>query len=268
MTSQGQRFRRRALRRGYKVDEVDAFLDRVEATLAGEQVGAPVGRPGGPRRRLPGALRRLRRVAGRPAPRPGRAAARRARGARRPAPRPADVPGPCAAAGPARPRDGAPTVGMPDRGCRTVACRIGGMPAEARSACRTVACRTGWHRRSNRAAPPTERLPATRPRRRVRPRRPVRHGDDRPMAPRRRWRPGRSRPCRHRAAPTRTGVTRSRRVRPAAGPAAGSRTTRRHGGYDGFEPGRHGKSDMTAEIRMPDRDPRGRRQRLRRARRR
>ncbi|MEV6595261.1 DivIVA domain-containing protein [Actinoplanes sp. NPDC051346] len=43
MTSQGQRFRRRALRRGYKVDEVDAFLDRVEATLAGEQSGAPVG---------------------------------------------------------------------------------------------------------------------------------------------------------------------------------------------------------------------------------
>ena len=40
MTSQGQRFRRRALRRGYKVDEVDAFLDRVEATLAGESIGA------------------------------------------------------------------------------------------------------------------------------------------------------------------------------------------------------------------------------------
>ena len=43
MSSQGQRFRRRALRRGYKVDEVDSFLDRVEATLAGEQNGAPVG---------------------------------------------------------------------------------------------------------------------------------------------------------------------------------------------------------------------------------
>ncbi len=39
MTSQGQRFRRRALRRGYKVDEVDAFLDRVEATLAGDPIG-------------------------------------------------------------------------------------------------------------------------------------------------------------------------------------------------------------------------------------
>src|ERR1044071_7633067 len=43
VTSQGQRFRRRALRRGYKVDEVDTFLDRVEATLAGEQAGPPVG---------------------------------------------------------------------------------------------------------------------------------------------------------------------------------------------------------------------------------
>ncbi len=40
--SQGQRFRRRALRRGYKVDEVDSFLDRVEATLAGGPVDAPV----------------------------------------------------------------------------------------------------------------------------------------------------------------------------------------------------------------------------------
>ena len=42
VASQGQRFRRKALRRGYKVDEVDAFLDRVEATLDGEPVGAPV----------------------------------------------------------------------------------------------------------------------------------------------------------------------------------------------------------------------------------
>ncbi len=41
VASQGQRFRRRALRRGYKVDEVDSFLDRVEATLNGE-TSAPV----------------------------------------------------------------------------------------------------------------------------------------------------------------------------------------------------------------------------------
>jgi DivIVA domain-containing protein len=42
VTSQGQRFRRRALRRGYKVDEVDLFLDRVEATLNGEARGSAV----------------------------------------------------------------------------------------------------------------------------------------------------------------------------------------------------------------------------------
>jgi DivIVA domain-containing protein len=42
VTSQGQRFRRRALRRGYKVDEVDLFLDRVEATLNGDRVDQPV----------------------------------------------------------------------------------------------------------------------------------------------------------------------------------------------------------------------------------
>src|SRR6187200_2574337 len=39
--SHGQRFRRRAIRRGYKVDEVDAFLDRVEATLNGA-AAAPI----------------------------------------------------------------------------------------------------------------------------------------------------------------------------------------------------------------------------------
>jgi len=41
-SSHGQRFRRRAVRRGYKVDEVDQFLDRVEATLNGAPLGAPV----------------------------------------------------------------------------------------------------------------------------------------------------------------------------------------------------------------------------------
>ncbi len=39
---QGDRFRRKALRRGYKVDEVDDFLDRAEATLAGEPVSQPL----------------------------------------------------------------------------------------------------------------------------------------------------------------------------------------------------------------------------------
>jgi DivIVA domain-containing protein len=39
---QGDRFRRKALRRGYKVDEVDDFLERAEATLAGEPVNPPL----------------------------------------------------------------------------------------------------------------------------------------------------------------------------------------------------------------------------------
>ncbi|MGH3738390.1 MAG: DivIVA domain-containing protein, partial [Micromonosporaceae bacterium] len=42
MTAQGQRFRRRALRRGYKADEVDDFLARAEETLAGNPSGEPV----------------------------------------------------------------------------------------------------------------------------------------------------------------------------------------------------------------------------------
>lgn len=42
MTSNGQRFRRRSMRRGYKVDEVDSFLDRVEATLNGDDIASPV----------------------------------------------------------------------------------------------------------------------------------------------------------------------------------------------------------------------------------
>ena len=36
------RSRRRSLRRGYKVEEVDSFLDRVEAMLNGERVEPPV----------------------------------------------------------------------------------------------------------------------------------------------------------------------------------------------------------------------------------
>lgn len=38
----GERFRRRALRRGYKVDEVDEFLDRVDSTLMGDPDGPPI----------------------------------------------------------------------------------------------------------------------------------------------------------------------------------------------------------------------------------
>lgn len=41
-SDRGARFKRRALKRGYKVDEVDEFLDRCEATLAGDQLDDPV----------------------------------------------------------------------------------------------------------------------------------------------------------------------------------------------------------------------------------
>ncbi len=40
--AQGDRFRRKALKRGYKVDEVDEFLDRAEATLARRPIGEPL----------------------------------------------------------------------------------------------------------------------------------------------------------------------------------------------------------------------------------
>ncbi|MFI5957214.1 DivIVA domain-containing protein [Cryptosporangium sp. NPDC051539] len=40
--AQGDRFRRKALKRGYKVDEVDEFLDRAEATLARRPIGDPL----------------------------------------------------------------------------------------------------------------------------------------------------------------------------------------------------------------------------------
>ncbi len=42
LTSAGHRFRRNPSRRGYKVDEVDAFLDRCEATIQGHPIGSPV----------------------------------------------------------------------------------------------------------------------------------------------------------------------------------------------------------------------------------
>ncbi len=40
--AQGDRFRRKALKRGYKVDEVDDFLDRAESTLSRRPSGEPV----------------------------------------------------------------------------------------------------------------------------------------------------------------------------------------------------------------------------------
>ncbi|MEV4638517.1 DivIVA domain-containing protein [Actinoplanes sp. NPDC049548] len=216
MTSQGQRFRRRALRRGYKVDEVDAFLDRVEATLAGEQVGAPVGA-----QEVHDVVFRVRfggydewqvdlhldRVERQLAEFEDRGGGRAADARMQPEPM----------RGSAMP---------PDRMSQAL----------------------------GRSAPPTERLPA-----------PVR--DDRqfarddyarddqyardPYAQEDRMQPQQM-PQRQMPGPDPYG----RYEEPSYGgqqrpPAPQGYDT---GGYEQFEPGRHGKADMTAEIRMPERE--------------
>jgi hypothetical protein len=95
--------------------------------------------------------------------------------------------------------------------------------------------------RMSRAAPPTERLPA-----------PIR--DDRPMAP----------PMTPRSIPSMPAPVSQdpygRYDEPP--PPYGQQQPPQPvgydtGSYDAFEPGRHGKSDMTAEIRLPERDSRG-----------
>ena len=201
VTSQGQRFRRRALRRGYKVDEVDTFLDRVEATLAGEQVGAPVGaqevhdvvfrvRFGGyDEWQVDLHLDRVER----------QLAEFEDRGGRSPDPRMAPE---------------------PMRGG-------GGMPVD----------RMGPS--MGRSAPPTERLPAP----------PMR--DDRAQMPPQMHPPM---PQRQQMPPPdpygRGGYDEpSFGGLPQRGPAGYD-----SGSYDAFEPGRHGKTDMTAEIRLPERE--------------
>jgi DivIVA domain-containing protein len=228
VTSHGQRFRRRALRRGYKVDEVDSFLDRVEATLGGEQIGTPVGaqevhdvvfrvRFGGyDEWQVDLHLDRVER----------QLAELEERGGRSPDPRMAPD-----RMGMDRPM---PDRGMPDR--------MAQQPV-------------------SRTAPPTERLPA-----------PVRDDQfarddqygredqygrddqyDRPMSA-----PMAPRPVTSMPAPTGPEPY-GRYDEPGYGQQQAPPPPSYDQGdrYDGFEPGRHGKADMTAEIRMPDRDTRG-----------
>ncbi len=197
VSSHGQRFRRRALRRGYKVDEVDAFLDRVEATLAGEQVGGPVSaqdvhdvvfrvRFGGyDEWQVDLHLDRVERQLAEQEDRTG-------------------------------PDRGGPERGGPDRGMDRGGMDRGGRGPEPRM----TPDRAGS---IGRGAPPTERLQA-----------PVR--DERTMPQR----------------PAPAGPGRSQYEEPAYNQAAGYDT----GSYDAFEPGRHGKMDMTAEIRLPERESR------------
>jgi DivIVA domain-containing protein len=218
VTSQGQRFRRRALRRGYKVDEVDSFLDRVEATLAGEQIGAPVGaqevhdvvfrvRFGGyDEWQVDLHLDRVERQLAEFEERGGGRAA-----------------DPRMAPDPMR----------------------GGMPAD-RMGPPMGAQAMGAQQSMGRGAPPTERLPA--------PLRDDRQMGQGPQMPQRQQMP----------APDPYGGGRYDEPapygQPQRGPAGydtggydntGGFDT---GSFDGFEPGRHGKADMTAEIRMPERE--------------
>ena len=203
MTSQGQRFRRRALRRGYKVDEVDSFLDRVEATLAGEQMGAPVGA-----QEVHDVVFRVR-FGG---------------------------------------YDEWQVDLHLDRVERQLAEfeeRMGGRALDPRM--QPEAMRGGMQADRmgpsiSRSAPPTERLPA-----------PLR--EERPMSA-----PQMPQRQQQMPAPDPYG----RYDEPAYGqqpqePAYGQQQRPGPAGYDtgsydAFEPGRHGKADMTAEIRLPERD--------------
>ncbi|MDI6097607.1 DivIVA domain-containing protein [Actinoplanes sp. NEAU-A12] len=294
MTSQGQRFRRRALRRGYKVDEVDAFLDRVEATLAGEQVGPPVGaqevhdvvfrvRFGGYDEwqvdlhldRVERQLAEFEERGGRPADsmrdsmRSGLTAGSHSG--------PGPVSGP-PSMGPG-PGQGFDRGGF-DRGPAGAGVGPGGQggmqgqlpqsqgypgqpqgfPGQGGQGMPGGMGGQGMNPAARMASPPTERLPA-----------PVR--DDRmmppqmpPQAPQRQQQlpPGPD-PYGRYDEPTGYGQQQQQPQQPPQrpGPPPGydqggyGQGGYDQGGFDGFEPGRHGKADMTAEIRMPDRDPRG-----------
>lgn len=267
MTSQGQRFRRRALRRGYKVDEVDAFLDRVEATLAGEQVGPPVGaqevhdvvfrvRFGGYDEwqvdlhldRVERQLAEFEERGGRPAPDPMRDSMRSGLTT-------GSISGPPAMSGPGPggPGPGGPGPGF-DRGGfgpggpggHGGPGGPGGMQGPPPSQSQGFPPQ-GYPQQqpqmnpARMASPPTERL--TMP-------------PQMPQMPQRQQQqqlpPGPD-PYGRYDEPTSYGQP-PQRPGPPPGYDPGGYD---QGGFDGFEPGRHGKTDMTAEIRMPDRDPRG-----------
>ena len=222
MTSQGQRFRRRALRRGYKVDEVDSFLDRVEATLAGEQVGPPVGaqevhdvvfrvRFGGyDEWQVDLHLDRVERQL---------AEFEERGGGRQPDPRMAPEPM----------RGGAGAMPVDRMGQSMGA---GGM---------------------SRGAPPTERI-------QMPPQMPQRQQQLPPPPDQGYGRGGYEEPSYggQREEPSYGGQREEPsyggqrgQMGPGQGPGPGQYDT---GSYESFEPGRHGKADMTAEIRMPERD--------------
>ncbi|WIM95432.1 DivIVA domain-containing protein [Actinoplanes oblitus] len=284
MTSQGQRFRRRALRRGYKVDEVDAFLDRVEATLAGEQVGPPVGaqevhdvvfrvRFGGYDEwqvdlhldRVERQLAEFEERGGRPVDpmrdsmRGGLSAERSGaidRGSIERSGPPA-LPG-----GPGGPGGGMSRNGMAGAGMGGGP-QFGGPQQPQQQFGNQGQQQFGGPGQQQFGGPPmsnpgmaqTERIPA-----------PIR--DDRMMPPQAPQMPQRQQmpqpdPYAGRYdEPTTYGGQPQQPPQPQL-PQRNAPQGYDQGGYDepttfgGFEPGRHGRSDMTAEIRMPERDPYG-----------
>ncbi|MFI5888806.1 DivIVA domain-containing protein [Actinoplanes sp. NPDC051513] len=263
MTSQGQRFRRRALRRGYKVDEVDGFLDRVEATLAGEQMGPPVGaqevhdvvfrvRFGGYDEwqvdlhldRVERQLAELEDRGGRPAD-PMRDSMRGGLSTGDIRGNTGDIRGNTGDirgnTGDIRGNTGDIRGGMAGRG----AGMTGGGAVAGMGAGGMGNGGMGNGGMSGRMAPPTERLPA-----------PIR--DDR-MQPQRQQMPPSDPYGRYEEpAPSPYGGQQPQLPQRQGPPPGYDPSGYDTGGFDGFEAGRHGKTDMTAEIRMPrDSDPRG-----------
>ncbi|MFC4145476.1 DivIVA domain-containing protein [Micromonospora mangrovi] len=251
MASQGQRFRRKALRRGYKVDEVDAFLDRVEATLDGQPIGAPVAS-----QEVHDVVFRVRfngydewqvdlhldRVERQLAELEERGAPTGARGGD---PRMADRLGP-----PMRDERGLSPVPQPPMPPRP-------MPAQAGP----PADRYGRYDEPTGAFAGGYDAP--------------RGGYDAPRGPAGPGPMGHGGPVGHAGPPPSRGLPQGPsgygaqddpRYGPQDDPRYGAQDDPRYGGqdeprFDGFEAGRHGRTDMTAEIRMPDRDlrdPRGR----------
>ncbi|HEX5204407.1 DivIVA domain-containing protein [Paractinoplanes rhizophilus] len=261
MTSQGQRFRRRALRRGYKVDEVDSFLDRVEATLAGEQVGPPVGaqevhdvvfrvRFGGYDEwqvdlhldRVERQLAELEDRGGRPID-PMRDSMRGGLST-------GDIRGNSGGG-----NTGDIRGGMAGRGAgMTGGGAVAGMGAAGMGGMGGAGGGMGNGGMAGRMAPPTERLPA-----------PIREDRMQPQQmPQRQQMPPSDPYGRYEEPPPPYGGQQPQ-LPQRPGPPPGYDTSGYDtggydtGGFDGFEAGRHGKTDMTAEIRMPQRDadPRG-----------
>jgi DivIVA domain-containing protein len=254
VSSQGQRFRRRALRRGYKVDEVDAFLDRVEATLAGEAVGPPVGaqevhdvvfrvRFGGyDEWQVDLHLDRVERQLAEFEDRRGGS------DPMRDSMRGGLTTGSIAGAGMGRGMENTGQIMGPGPGMGSRAMDPQGMGPGPGMGPGGPGPGPGM---GGRMAPPTERLPAPMRDDRMGPQMPQRQPMQQDPYARYDEPPPYGQPQQAGQQPMPPQMP-QRGLPPGGGYDQGGYDT---GGYDGFEAGRHGKTDMTAEIRMPQREP-------------